>query len=54
MSKRTLGAFLFVLAFVIAAYGQETTPTTPPTTTTTDTTPRSVAVAVAEHDGGGV
>jgi hypothetical protein len=44
MSKRTLGAFLFVLAFVIAAHGQETTPTTqhttqPTTTTTTGTTP---------------
>lgn len=43
MSKRTLGAFLLNLALVIAAYGQETTPTTTqqttqPTTTTTPTT----------------
>ena len=44
MSKRTLGAFLLVLAFVVSANSQETTPTTQPTTqpttgTTTAATP---------------
>jgi hypothetical protein len=38
MSKRTIGAFMLVMASVIAAYGQDTTPTTQSTTTTTQTT----------------
>ena len=40
MSKRTLGAFLLILAFVVSANSQVTTPTTQPTTdTTTAATP---------------
>lgn len=50
MSKRTLGAFILSLAFVIAAYGQETTPATPTsqqTTTTTQTTPQPATTTPA-------
>ena len=38
MSIRTLGAFMLVLASVIAAYGQDVTPTTESTTTTNQQT----------------
>jgi hypothetical protein len=37
MAKRTLGAFLLILAFVVSANSQETTPTPQPTTDTTTT-----------------
>ena len=40
MSTRTLGAFFLILAFIVSANSQETTPTTPQTTdTTTQATP---------------
>lgn len=50
MSKRTLGAFLLILAFVVSAKSQETTPTTQPTTDTTTTTATPPTATTFKYD----